>query len=343
MSEGSIRFPAEWELQDAILLAWPTATSDWGETIEDIEAVFVELSATISRFEKVVIVCSDAKHIHAKLAKSTAKLDNISCHFIATNDTWARDFGPLCVYKNSEPLLYDFGFNGWGLKFPADQDNQINRRLYDNHAFSCPLLFQGLILEGGSIESDGEGTLLTTSQCLLSPNRNPQLNKEQLEKIFATQFGIKQVLWLDHGYLAGDDTDSHIDTLARLCPANTILYTACADKNDEHFSALHKMEQQLATFKTLAGQPFTLRALPWPQAQFDADGQRLPATYANFLIINDAVLVPIYNDPADSAALATIKLAFPNHEIIGINCNPVIVQHGSLHCLTMQLPQGTLS
>lgn len=342
MSEESICFPAEWEPQDAILLAWPTATSDWAETIEDIEAVFVELATAISRYERVIIVGKGANYIHDKLDHTVATLGNISCHVMDTNDTWARDFGPLCVYKNREPLLYDFGFNGWGLKFAADQDNQINRRLYDNHVFSCPMLTQGLILEGGSIESDGAGTMLTTSQCLLSPNRNPQLNKEEIEAIFARQFGTKQVLWLDHGYLAGDDTDSHIDTLARLCPNNTILYTACTDKTDEHFSALHKMEQQLATFRTLAGQPFTLHALPWPQAQFDTDGQRLPATYANFLIINGAVLVPIYNDPADSLALATIQSAFPGHEIIGINCNPVIVQHGSLHCLTMQLPQGTL-
>lgn len=343
MSKGLIRFPAEWELQDAILLAWPTETSDWAETLEDIEAVFIELSATISRFEKVVIVGSNIIDIRDKLAGADANLNNISCHAIRTNDTWARDFAPLCVYKNGEPLLYDFGFNGWGLKFAADQDNQINRRLYDKQMFRCPLLTQGLILEGGSVESDGAGTVLTTSQCLLSPNRNPQLNKQQIEEMFAALFGIEQVLWLDHGYLAGDDTDSHIDTLARLCPNNTILYTACPDEHDEHFLELQQMEQQLATFKTLADQPFTLRALPWPQAQFDTDGQRLPATYANFLIINGTVLVPTYNDPADSEALATIKSAFPEHEIIGINCNPVIVQHGSLHCLTMQLPQGTLS
>jgi agmatine deiminase len=343
VAKGSIRFPAEWEQQDAILLAWPTANSDWGATLEDIEAVFIELATTISRFERVIIVGNNKQHIHDLLANSQANLDNIGYHIIATNDTWARDFGPLGVYQDGTPLLYDCGFNGWGLKFPADKDNQINRQLYSQNAFSCPLLTQGIILEGGSIESDGAGTLLTTSQCLLSPNRNPQLTREQIEDFFTTHFGIKQLLWLDHGYLAGDDTDSHIDTLARLCPNDTILYTACGNTTDEHFVALQQMEQQLSTFKTPAGHRYTLSALPWPQAQFDTEGQRLPATYANFLIINDAVLVPTYADPADNKALAIIQRAFPEREVIGINCNPVIVQHGSLHCLTMQLPQGTLS
>jgi len=343
MSSTSIRFPAEWEQQDGILLSWPTATSDWADILPDIEAVFIELVTTISHFERVIIVCAEVNTIRGKLINTSANLDNIDCYAMSTNDTWARDFGPLCVLKNNEPLLYDFGFNGWGLKYPADQDNQINKRLHNAQIFCCPLHTQGVILEGGSIESDGAGTLLTTSQCLLSPNRNPQLNKEQLEEMFANLFGIRQLLWLDHGYLAGDDTDSHIDTLARLCPDNTILYTACDDENDEHYAELKLMKEQLATFTTLDGKPYNLQPLPWPQAQFDDSGQRLPATYANFLILNNAVLVPLYDDPADNNALAIIKKIFPAHEVIGINCNPVIIQHGSLHCLTMQLPQGTLS
>ncbi|MBW2186492.1 MAG: agmatine deiminase family protein, partial [Deltaproteobacteria bacterium] len=244
--------------------------------------------------------------------------------------------------RDGKPLLYDFGFNGWGLKFTSDKDNQMNHHLAQQHAFSAPMISQPLVLEGGSIESDGEGTLLTTSECLLNRNRNPSLSKSQLEHFFSTQMGIQNVLWLDHGYLAGDDTDSHIDTLARLCPNNTIVYTACDDRTDEHFVTLKAMEQQLTEFRTIDGSPYQLLPLPWPQAQFDHNGERLPATYANFLIINSAVLVPIYDDPADKSALEVIQSAFPAHEIIGINCSAVIIQHGSLHCLTMQLPQGTL-
>ena len=342
MNHAHIRLPAEWEHQDGILLSWPTIDSDWVDILDQIEHVFVQLVKQISRFEKVVIVTANIDHVIQRLNQENIHSDNIKCYAINMNDTWTRDCGPITLYRDGKPLLYDFGFNGWGLKFTSDKDNQMNHHLAQQHAFSAPMISQPLILEGGSIESDGQGTLLTTSQCLLSRNRNPSLSKSQLEHFFSTQMGIQNFLWLDHGYLAGDDTDSHIDTLARLCPNNTIVYTACKDKTDEHFIALKAMEQQLREFRTIDGSPYQLLPLPWPQAQFDHDGERLPATYANFLIINGAVLVPIYDDPADKSALEVIQSAFPAHEIIGINCSAVIIQHGSLHCLTMQLPQGTL-
>ena len=338
-----IRLPAEWEPQDGILLSWPTATSDWAPYLERIEQVFIQLVSQISRFEQVLIIEPKAGGVQRILTDADVCLENVRCYTIKSNDTWTRDCGPITVLRGQQPLLYDFGFNGWGLKFAADKDNQINQRLAQMGVFRAPLLTQRLILEGGSIESDGAGTLLTTSECLLNPNRNPHLDKEQLEHFFSANMGIKQVLWLDHGYLAGDDTDSHIDTLARLCPDNTIVYTACSDEQDKHFAALKMMEQQLKGFTTLHGKAYRLLPLPWPQAKFDDDGDRLPATYANFLIINGAVLVPVYNDPADGQALAVIKQAFPAHEVIAIDCSAVIIQHGSLHCLTMQLPQGTLS
>jgi agmatine deiminase len=197
-------------------------------------------------------------------------------------------------------------------------------------------------LEGGSIESDGCGTLLTTSQCLLNPNRNPDLNSEQIEKELRDTLGCQRILWLHHGHLLGDDTDAHVDTLARLAPNDTILYVVCDDPRDEHYPALSRMAEELAAFRTEAGQPYRLLPLPWPAARFDDDGQRLPATYANFLIINGAVLVPTYDDPQDAQALITVGAAFPDREIIGIDCSAIILQHGSLHCLTMQLPQGVL-
>ncbi|OQY19817.1 MAG: agmatine deiminase [Desulfobacteraceae bacterium 4572_35.1] len=343
MPTNLIRLPAEWEHQDGVLLAWPTPDSDWGEYLGAIETVFIQLTALISTYERVILICHDLDNIRAKLIGSSANLKNINFIAIAINDTWMRDCGPIGVTLNNQVLLYDFGFNGWGLKFAADLDNQINRQLQRIRTFRCPMKTLGLVLEGGSIESDGAGTLLTTSKCLLSPNRNPHLNKIELEKTFSNLFGTKQVLWLDYGFLAGDDTDSHVDTLARLCPDNTIIYTSCDDETDEHFAELKKMEQQLKSFTTLDDKPFKLFPLPIPEAKFDNNKNRLPATYANFLIINGAVLVPVYDDPADSVALCTIQQIFPTHKIIAINCNTVIVQHGSLHCLTMQLTQGTLS
>ena len=204
------------------------------------------------------------------------------------------------------------------------------------------MVTQGLILEGGSVESDGKGTLLTTRECLLSPNRNPHLDQAAIEQELARCLGADHFLWLAHGYLAGDDTDSHIDTLARLAPDDTILYVHCDDPEDEHFPALAAMEKELAAFRTKGGKPYRRLPLPWPKARFDGEGNRLPATYANFLIINHAVLVPTYRDPKDSEALAVVAEAFPGREVIGIDCLPLIFQHGSLHCITMQLPEGVL-
>jgi agmatine deiminase len=238
----------------------------------------------------------------------------------------------------------DFGFNGWGLKFPANLDNLISKSLKNAGAFKPNLNTIGLIMEGGSLESDGLGTILTTSECLLSPNRNPQLSKSEIEQALASLVGAKRVLWLNHGYLAGDDTDSHIDTLARICPDNTIVYQACDHPLDEHFEPLKLMELELKAFTAPDGSAYRLIPLPWPTARFDEQAHRLPATYANFLVINGAVLVPTYRDlENDTIALERIAQAFPGRKIIGIDCLPLLEQHGSLHCVTMQLPQGVLA
>jgi agmatine deiminase len=263
---------------------------------------------------------------------------------LPSNDTWSRDFGPLAIYSGNRPQLLDFGFNGWGLKFAAGHDNLISRRLQRLGLFGAtPLRTVGLILEGGSIESDGAGTLLTTAECLLNPNRNPHLTRAELEQQLGTLLGVRHWLWLENGYLAGDDTDSHIDTLARLCPDDTIVYVACDDPADEHYDALQRMAKELLAFRSRAGRPYRLLPLPWPRPCFDSDGTRLPATYANFLVVNGAVLVPTYADPADAAALSVIGQAFPGREIVAIDCRPLIRQHGSLHCVTMQLPKGVLA
>lgn len=337
------RLPAEWEPQDAVLLGWPHRGTDWLDLLDLVLPVFIRIAVEISRFEMVLIPSPDPDSVRAQLAEAGACMDRVRVHAIPTNDTWARDFGPITVYQNGAPLLLDYGFNGWGLKFRACDDNQITARLQAAGAFSgCLRMVPGMVLEGGSLESDGAGTLLTTSACLLEANRNPQFDRPELERRLRQQLGVDHVLWLEHGYLAGDDTDCHVDTLARLAPGDRIIYQSCDDPRDEHYPELTALAEELAALRTSQGQPFELWPLPWPVGCYADDGHRLPATYANFLILNGAVLVPVYNSPSDASALAVISSVFPDRQIIAIPCRPLIEQHGSLHCVTMQIPQGVL-
>lgn len=338
------RLPAEWEEQDGILIAWPREDSDWRPFLELVEPVFAEIVTAVSRFERALVVVESRDAVAAKLEAAGARMERVEFYEIPANDTWARDFGPITVERNGEPLILDFGFNGWGLKFAANLDNLITRRLQYAGAFGgTPIQTSGIILEGGSIESDGKGTILTTAECLLNPNRNPHLTREEIKAALTRELGADRFLWLESGFLAGDDTDSHVDTLARLCPDDTIAYVRCDDATDGHYMALFIMEKELNNFTTREGKPYTLVPLPWPEARYDHNGERMPATYANFLVMNGAVLVPTYRDPKnDEAALAAISQAFPGREIIGIDCLPLILQHGSLHCVTMQIPKGVL-
>jgi len=335
--------PAEWEPQAGTLLTWPHAQSAWQPWLPQVEDTFAELATQISRRQTVIISGYDTDHcthIQRKLVSSGAQLERIYFYGIPSNDSWARDHGPITVYRNTRPVLLNFRFNGWGEKFPYHLDNQITRRLHAAGAFgTTPLQFISLILEGGSIESDGQGTLLTTHRCLLSAHRN-RLTRQALEQQLGNMLGIERFLWLQHGQLLGDDTDSHIDTLARFCDPETIVYQSCEDKNDEHFAALDAMAEELRMLRTRLGMPYRLIPLPLPKAKFSADGSRLPAGYANFLILNEAVLVPTYDDPADNIALERLRSCFPTREAIGINCSILLQQYGSLHCVTMQLPKG---
>lgn len=337
----NVRLPAEWEPQSAVQLTLPHAGTDWAPVLEEVLPVFVEIAETIARFENVLVVAQHAAEARSLLAHIPP--DRLCIAEIPSNDTWARDHGAITIERNGQPELLDFVFNGWGLKFPADKDNQINAKLRDMGVFTAPMRHGGLALEGGGIESDGQGTLLTTAECLLSPNRNPHLSKSEIEEKLKYLFGLQRVLWLHHGYLAGDDTDSHIDTLARFCDPETIAYVRCDDPEDEHYDALIAMETELKSFKTLNGKPYHLAPLPWPEPCFSPEGDRLPATYANFLIINGAVLVPLYNVPQDQVALDVLQSVFPEREVIGINCRPLILQHGSLHCVTMQYGAGLVA
>lgn len=328
------------------MLTWPHARGDWASRLAQAEPVFVDIARHISRREKVLIVCLDAPHrghIQNLLHRAGVEPTGIDLRLAPSNDAWARDHGPITLLTENQPLLLDFQFNGWGGKYAADLDNQITQRLHQDGTFGdVPLQTIDLVLEGGSIEVDGAGTLLSTARCLLSPTRNPKLDRKQLEKALKASLGIGRVLWLEHGYLAGDDTDSHIDTLARFCDPHTIAYVACLDPDDEHYHELKLMEQELRALRTPGGKPYRLVPLPWPSAKFNEAGDRLPATYANFLIINNAVLAPTYADPMDALALARLRACFPGRDIIGVPCLPLIFQYGSLHCVTMQIPAGAL-
>ena len=337
------RLPAEWEIQDGVLLAWPHNGSDWAPILDEVRPVFAEIIRHITRFERVLLTTPSMADTRNFLTDAGVDMTRVTIHEIQSNDTWARDFGPITVMFNDKPVLLDFGFNGWGLKFPANFDNLISKRLKEQGAFTPNLQTIGLIMEGGSIESDGIGTILTTSSCLLSPNRNPQLDKSEIEQAMVSLMGTQRVLWLNHGFLSGDDTDSHVDTLARICPQNVIIYVACDEERDEHHGELKLMEEELKSFKAPDGSPYRLIPLPWPKPCFDDMARRLPATYANFLVINGAVLVPTYRSTEkDALAIERIGQAFPGREIIGIDCLPLLKQHGSLHCVTMQLPEGVL-
>ncbi|RAW08184.1 agmatine deiminase [Halomonas elongata] len=340
------RLLPEWAPQDAVQLTWPAPDSDWAPLLERIEASLERLVAAIARYQSVVIAVPDT-HACSRLAERFARLgislDRLHLVIAEADDTWARDHGPLAVEQNGTPLLLDYVFTGWGGKFEAARDDSLTRRLHAAGVYACPLQSHDLVLEGGAIDTDGEGTLLTTEACLLNDNRNSGLGRRDIEARLAADLGIERVLWLRHGHLEGDDTDSHVDTLARFCDPATIAYVRCDDPSDPHYPELAAMETELRALRRADGSPYRLVALPWPAPCFDPeDGHRLPATYANFLIINGAVLVPVYGDAADTHALATLAETFPERDIVPIDASTMIRQHGSLHCLTMQLPRGTL-
>ena len=317
------RMPAEWEPQSMIQLTWPHKNTDWAPILSEITAVYEEMAREIRKREPLLIVAPEG--ILSPLTPHLLPLN--------TNDTWARDHGFITVEENSVLFLLDFCFNGWGEKFEAALDNQINKHLYEQGlvkgTYEDHLDF---VLEGGSIESDGKGTIFTTSCCLLAPHRNQPLTQQEIEDRLKEWLGAERVVWLNHGSLIGDDTDGHIDTLVRICPNDTLLYTG----GDEDHPDLTAMEKELQELRTLDGQPYRLLKLPLPRPIYD-DGDRLPATYANYLVINGAVLVPTYAQPdLDAEAIRIIGEAFPDREIVGIDCRAVIKQHGSLHCCTMQ-------
>ncbi|MDD2723090.1 MAG: agmatine deiminase family protein [Methylovulum sp.] len=332
------RFPAEWEKQSAVLIAWPHETGDFSNRLAAVEQSYAFIAKTISHYQTLIIVCRDPAH-EQQIRRLLADTANIHFVHAQTNDIWVRDTVFLTVEQDGTMNLLNFIFNGWGEKYPHTLDNALNHALLEKGLFQdVPHRDINFVLEGGSIESDGNGAIMTTRQCLLNPNRNPGSNQAIIERQLRHFFGAERVLWLDQKNLSGDDTDAHIDTLARFCTADTIAYTSCDDETDPHYAGLKNMEAQLRDLRTASDAAYQLIPLPMPQPIFDEDDQQLPANYANFLIINGAVMVPVYDDPNDIIALQRLAECFPDRQIIATPCRPLVHQYGSLHCMTMQFP-----
>ena len=335
-NEENYRLPAEWEPQSGVQLTWPHEGTDWAPMLDEITETYRQMADAIRRYEPVLIVEPPS------------------------NDTWARDHGFITLVPQNpdlSPRLLDFRFNGWGEKFPAELDNAINRRLYHEGRVQGEYVDQlDFVLEGGSIESDGKGTVFTTTGCLMAPHRNQPMSQQQIEERLKQALCAKRIVWINHGSLIGDDTDGHIDTLVRIAPDDTLLYIGADDDHPD----LLAMEQELQQLRTIEGHPYRLMRLPLPRPIYERGerreerqrvgeqssgmrGERLPATYANFLVINGAVICPTYGQAdLDQEAMRIIGQAFPGRDIIGIDSRSIIRQHGSIHCCTMQYPEGVI-
>lgn len=336
---NTVFLPPEWAPQSAVMLTWPRRDGDFADWFDDVEANFFAIAAAITRYADVHInVAGDVAALRARLHEHGVAPARLHLFEVPNDDVWARDHGPITVVRDGQLVHLDFRFNGWGNKFAHANDDALTGRLAALGAWSAPVQSVDFVLEGGGIEVDGRGSLLTTERCLLAKTRNPYLDRHGIENTLKDLLGIERVLWLAHGDLLGDDTDGHIDTLARFCSADTIAYQACADRLDAHFEPLAAMEAELRALTQPNGQPYRLVPLPLPTPIYD-ERRRLPAGYANFLILNGAVLVPVYGDDTDALALRALRNAFPYHELVPVNCRALIHQYGSLHCVTMQLPQ----
>ncbi|MDD3325351.1 MAG: agmatine deiminase family protein [Sulfurospirillaceae bacterium] len=324
------RLPAEWEEQEALLVVFPSARSDWAHSIDEIQTTYIDFIGKISRFQPCFVVCENKN----ALSNMLPSLQNITLIEMPTNDTWIRDFGGINIFKGKKIVTYDFIFNAWGNKFDSSIDNTITKKLFQEKYLKGKLKSINFILEGGSIDCNGDGVMLSTSKCLFEENRNSKMSKKKIRKTLKKLFALKRLHILKHGALKGDDTDSHIDTLARFIDKETIVYVKCYDKEDEHFEELEKMEKELKKL------PYTTIALPLPSAKYFKD-HRIPATYMNFVFVNNAILVPIYSDEKDAEVLAFFEKQFPQREIVPVESSVLIREHGSLHCASMNIYKST--
>lgn len=342
MASADWRLPAEWERQDGVLLAWPHPATDWSDRLASVESTYAALAAAITRFETAIICVPDATvRDRARSMLPTCPPERLRFVTVEYDDTWLRDSGPLTLAGLSGFRLLDFRFTGWGGKFDARRDDELVANLMARGLFrNAERRRVDFALEGGAIESDGQGTLLTTWTCL--NRRHPRLSRADLDARLLKEFNANRVLWLEHGEIEGDDTDAHVDTLARFAPDDAIVYQSCGDVSDRHHADLSAMADELADLRTASGSAYRLFPLPWPRGIID-EGRRLPASYANYLVLNDAIVMPAYGDAADDRAAEVLAAAHPRREIVPVDARSLIWQNGSVHCVTMQLPEGVLA
>ena len=336
------RLPAEWEPQALIQLTWPPPDGDWGELRGAAEAALLELARAVVARQPLLVVTPDeptGEWLRGAVSEAIGPDGRCTTCVLPANDIWARDHAPLTVMTPQGPMALDWRFNGWAGRHPAERDDAIGRGLEAAAALPVQTLKRlDVVLEGGAIDSDGAGSLLTTRRCLLHPGRNPGMSESDWEELLRREMGIRRVLWLDHGALDGDDTDGHVDMLARFTDPDTIVWQACDDPSDPHHTECAALGEELAGMRRADGAPYQRVALPWPGRIVADDGHRCPATYANFLIINGAVLVPAYGVANDGVARQRLQALFPEREVVSIDARALITHGGALHCAAMQYP-----
>ncbi|HEY2412069.1 MAG TPA: agmatine deiminase family protein [Pirellulaceae bacterium] len=339
------RWPAEWEPQASVWLAWPRNPNTWPDHFEPVPAEFAQLVRLLADYEPVNILAG-GRDVMAQARSLVGELKNVTLHDIPTNDSWCRDHGPTFLSfspspsPSRPPALIDWGYNAWGGKYPPyDLDNEVPRHIAElqNRRRFVP----GIILEGGAIDGNGDGCILTTKSCLLNPNRNPQLDQSGIEKYLHDYLATERILWLTGGEIAGDDTDGHIDQIARFVNPTTIVVSTCNEKSDDNLEPTQQNVRELRQLTDQHGRAFEIIQLPLPRPLF-CDGQRLPAGYCNFLIANGVVVVPQFGDPADETAIKTLQPLFPDRDVRGCPSLALVWGLGSFHCLSQQEPKAIL-
>jgi agmatine deiminase len=330
--------PAEWHPHSATWLSFPHIEETWGDLLPEVEDIYVQIIFHLHRGEVVNLLVNDEameQRVRQKLSDASVDLARIIIHQIPTIDAWIRDYGPTFLInsklkiQNSKFAMVDWIFNGWGNKYPDyPRDTNVPRLI--NEQLQIPRFEPGIVLEGGSIDVNGAGAVLTTEQCLLNPNRNPHLSKSEIEQYLKDYLGVRQVIWLGEG-IVGDDTDGHVDDIARFVSPTTIVCALEEDSEDENYAALRE------NFRLLQATGFNVVPLPMPGVVSDGD-RRLPASYANFYVGNAIVLVPVFNHPHDAKALDALARLFPTRKIVGVSCAALVYGYGAIHCITQQQP-----
>ncbi|MBI1900764.1 MAG: agmatine deiminase family protein [Planctomycetia bacterium] len=330
------RMPAEWAPHAATWLSWPHRRATWPGKFEPVPQIWQRLAETISRTEPVHILAG-GEAVMRQAREMVGHLQSVTLHDVPTNDAWTRDHGPtfLAGPPGSRPAMVDWEYNAWGRKYPAfDDDNRVPERIA--RIIGGRRFVPGIVLEGGAIDANGRGTILTTRSCLLNPNRNPKLSQGEIERYVCEYLGATRVLWLD-GQLVGDDTDGHVDQLARFVNETTVVAAVEQDPADENFKPLHENFRRLQAMTDQDGRALRVVPLPMPRPVV-FQGRRLPAGYANFYICNGQVIVPQFRDRSDDVALRTLAELFPDRKVVGLDAVDLVLGLGAIHCVTQQQP-----